>query len=45
MHLSRRRLTGPQGVELEAEAAETHDGVSAEIGAAASGVHVDDGTS
>lgn len=35
MRLARRRLTGPQGAEIEPEAAESHDGVSAEIGAAA----------
>jgi trigger factor len=34
MHLSRRRLTGPQGAEIEPEAPETHDGATAEIGAA-----------
>jgi len=43
MHLSRRRLTGPQGVELEAEAAEKHDGVSAEIGAAGNPPGFDEG--
>lgn len=35
MNLSRRRLTGPQGTEIPAEEPETHEGVSAEIGAAA----------
>lgn len=35
MNLSRRRLTGPQGAEIPAEEPESHQGVSAEIGAAA----------
>ncbi|MCC6165579.1 MAG: trigger factor [Acidobacteria bacterium] len=35
MHLSRRRLTGPQGAEITPEEPERHEGVSAEIGAAA----------
>lgn len=43
MDLLRRRLTGPQGAELEAEAPEKHDGVSAEIGAAANPPGFDDG--
>ncbi len=43
MHLSRQRLTGPQGVEIEAEPAEKHDGVSAEIGAAGNPPGFDEG--
>lgn len=43
MNLSRRRLTGPQGAEIEAEAAESHQGVSAEIGAAANPPGFDEG--
>jgi trigger factor len=35
MNLSRRRLTGPQGADIEPEEPESHQGVSAEIGAAA----------
>jgi trigger factor len=35
MNLSRRRLTGPQGAAIEPEEPESHQGVSAEIGAAA----------
>lgn len=35
MNLSRRRLTGPQGADIPAEEPEAHEGVSAEIGAAA----------
>ena len=35
MHLSRRRLTGPQGAEITPEEPERHEGVSAEIGAPA----------
>lgn len=42
MNLSRRRLTGPQGAEIPAEEPETHDGVSAEIGAAANPPGFDD---
>ena len=45
MHLSRRRLTGPQGAEIEAEAAEKHEGVSAEIGAAGNPPGFDEGLS
>jgi trigger factor len=43
MNLSRRRLTGPQGAELEAEEPEKHEGVSAEIGAAGNPPGFDDG--
>lgn len=35
MDLTRRRLTGPQGAEIEAEEPEAHTDVSAEIGASA----------
>lgn len=42
MNLSRRRLTGPQGAEIEPEAPESHQGVSAEIGAAANPPGFDD---
>ncbi len=43
MNLSRRRLTGPQGAEIEAEEAEKHEGVSAEIGAAGNPPGFDEG--
>jgi trigger factor len=43
MHLSRQRLTGPHGAELEPEAPEKHEGVSAEIGAAANPPGFDEG--
>ena len=43
MNLSRRRLTGAQGAEIEAEAPESHEGVSAEIGAAANPPGFDEG--
>jgi trigger factor len=43
MNLSRRRLTGAQGAALEAEEAEKHEGVSAEIGAAGNPPGFDDG--
>jgi trigger factor len=44
MNLARRRLTGPQGADLETEeTAETHQGVSAEIGAAANPPGFDEG--
>ncbi len=43
MDLTRRRLTGPQGVDIEPEAPESHQGVSAEIGAAASPPGFDEG--
>jgi len=43
MHLSRRRLTGPQGAEIEPEAAEKHESASAEIGAAGNPPGFDDG--
>lgn len=42
MNLSRRRLTGPQGAEIPEEDAESHQGVSAEIGAAANPPGFDD---
>lgn len=42
MNLSRRRLTGPQGAEIPAEEPESHQGVSAEIGAAANPPGFDD---
>ena len=44
MNLSRRRLTGPQGADLETEETpESHQGVSAEIGAAANPPGFDEG--
>ena len=43
MNLSRRRLTGAQGADIEPEAAESHQGVSAEIGAAANPPGFDEG--
>jgi trigger factor len=43
MNLSRRRLTGPQGAEIEPETPERHQDVSAEIGAAANPPGFDDG--
>lgn len=43
MDLARRRLTGAQGAEIEPEAAESHQGVSAEIGAAANPPGFDEG--
>lgn len=43
MNLSRRRLTGAQGAEIEPEEPESHQGVSAEIGAAANPPGFDDG--
>ena len=43
MQLSRRRLTGPQGAQIEPEEAEKHEGVSAEIGAAANPPGFDEG--
>jgi trigger factor len=43
MHLARRRLTGPQGTEIEPESAEKHEGVSTEIGAAANPPGFDEG--
>ena len=42
MHLSRRRLTGPQGAEITPEEPESHQGVSAEIGGAANPPGFDD---
>ncbi len=42
MNLSRRRLTGPQGAAIEPEEPESHQGVSAEIGAAANPPGFDD---
>lgn len=42
MDLTRRRLTGPQGAEIEAEEPEAHTDVSAEIGAAANPPGFDD---
>ncbi len=43
MNLSRRRLTGPQGAEIEPETPERHQEVSAEIGAAANPPGFDEG--
>jgi trigger factor len=43
MNLSRRRLTGPQGAEIEPETPERHQDVSAEIGAAANPPGFDEG--
>ena len=43
MHLSRRRLTGPQGADIEPDAPEKHEGVSAEIGAAGNPPGFDEG--
>jgi trigger factor len=43
MNLSRRRLTGAQGAEIEPEEPERHEGISAEIGAAANPPGFDDG--
>ena len=43
MNLSRRRLTGAQGAEIEPEEPESHQGISAEIGAAANPPGFDDG--
>lgn len=43
MQLARRRLTGPQGAEIEPEEAERHENVSAEIGAAANPPGFDEG--
>jgi trigger factor len=43
MNLSRRRLTGPQGAEIEPETPERHQEVSAEIGAASNPPGFDDG--
>jgi trigger factor len=43
MHLARRRLTGPQGAEIEPEAAEKHESASAEIGAAGNPPGFDEG--
>ena len=43
MNLSRRRLTGPQGAEIAPEEPESHQGVSAEIGAAANPPGFDEG--
>ncbi len=43
MNLSRRRLTGPQGAEITPEEPESHEGISAEIGAAANPPGFDEG--
>ncbi len=43
MNLTRRRLTGPQGAEIEPEEPESHDGVPAEIGAAGNPPGFDEG--
>lgn len=43
MNLTRRRLTGPQGAEIEPETPERHQEVSAEIGAAANPPGFDEG--
>ena len=43
MNLARRRLTGPQGAEITPEEPERHEGVSAEIGAAANPPGFDEG--
>ena len=43
MHLARRRLTGPQGADIEPETPEKHDGATAEIGAAGNPPGFDDG--
>ena len=43
MNLSRRRLTGAQGAEIEPEEPESHHDISAEIGAAANPPGFDDG--
>ncbi len=43
MNLSRRRLTGPQGADIEPETPERHQEVSAEIGAASNPPGFDEG--